>query len=55
MEHRQTQTDTSMQVGLEINTEKNMYVLMSLDQNAGQNHNTKQISDIWEQQQQIKI
>jgi hypothetical protein len=33
-----------MEAGPEINTEKNTYVLMSHDQNAGQNHNTKLVN-----------
>jgi hypothetical protein len=34
-------TDDSMQVGLEVNTERTKYMLMACHQNAGQNHNTK--------------
>jgi hypothetical protein len=34
----QTLTDASKDVGLEVNTEKTMYMLLSLHQNAGQNH-----------------
>jgi hypothetical protein len=48
---------TSKEVGLEVNTEKTKYVLMSHHQNAGKNHNIKianrssemwQSSNIWE-------
>jgi hypothetical protein len=31
-------TDTSKEVGLEVNTEKTKYMLLSGHQNAGQNH-----------------
>jgi hypothetical protein len=30
-----------MEVGLEVNTEKTEYMLLSRHQNAGQNHDTK--------------
>jgi hypothetical protein len=33
--------DTSKVVGLEVNTEKTKYILMSCHQNTGQNHNIK--------------
>jgi hypothetical protein len=51
--------DTSMQVGLEVNTGKAKYMLPSHHQNAGQNHNIKIANrsfkmwhslHIWEQQ-----
>jgi hypothetical protein len=31
----------SKEIGLEVNAEKNKYMVMSRDQNAGQNHNIK--------------
>jgi hypothetical protein len=34
-------TGASKEVGLEVNTEETMYILMSCHQNAGQNHNIK--------------
>jgi hypothetical protein len=49
---------SSKEIGLEVNAEKTKYMVMTRDQNAGQNHNIKQIinplkgwdsSDIWEQ------
>jgi hypothetical protein len=33
--------DTSEEVGLEVNTEKTKYMLLSRHQNAGQNHDIK--------------
>ena len=35
---KQTLIDTSKDVGLEVNTEKTKYMLLSRDQNAGENH-----------------
>jgi hypothetical protein len=32
---------TSKEIGLEVNGEKSKYMVVSRDQNAGQNHNTK--------------
>jgi hypothetical protein len=37
----QTIIDASMEVGLEVNVEKTMYMLVSRDQNAGQNRDLK--------------
>jgi hypothetical protein len=37
----ETLIDTSMEDGLEVNTEKTKYMLMSYHQNAGQNHDMK--------------
>jgi hypothetical protein len=34
-------TGASKEVGLEVNTEKTKYMLLSHQQNAGQNHDTK--------------
>jgi hypothetical protein len=46
----------SEEIGLEVNAEKTKYMVMSRDQNAGQNHNIKMVkkilwnsSNIWEQ------
>jgi hypothetical protein len=45
---RNTQTliDSSKEVGLEVNTEKTKYMLLSCHQTAGQNHGIK-IGDRW--------
>jgi hypothetical protein len=37
----ETLIDASKDVGLEVNAEKTMYMLLSRHQNAGQNHNIK--------------
>jgi ABC-type siderophore export system fused ATPase/permease subunit len=37
----QTLIDASKEVGLEVNTEKTKYMLLSRHQNAGQNHDIK--------------
>jgi hypothetical protein len=37
----QTLSDTSKEVGVEENTEKTKYMLLSRHQNAGQNHDIK--------------
>jgi hypothetical protein len=37
----ETLIDAIKEVGLEVNTEKTKYMLLSRHQNAGQNHNTK--------------
>jgi ribosomal protein S2 len=37
----ETLTDASKEVGLEVNTEKTKYMLLSSHQNAGQNHDIK--------------
>jgi hypothetical protein len=37
--NKQTLTDASKEIGLEVNIEKTKYMLPSRDQNAGQNHN----------------
>jgi hypothetical protein len=39
----QTSIDASKKIGLKVNTEKTKYILLSLHQNAGQNHGTVQI------------
>jgi hypothetical protein len=42
----QTLTDASKEIGLEVNTEKTKYMLLSRHQNAGQNHDIK-IGNRW--------
>jgi hypothetical protein len=37
----ETLIDASKEVGLEVNAEKTKYMLLSLHQNSGQNHNVK--------------
>jgi hypothetical protein len=37
----ETLIDDSKEVGVEVNTEKTKYMLLSHHQNAGQNHNTE--------------
>jgi hypothetical protein len=53
----ETLIDASKEVGLEVNTEKTKYMLLSRHQNAGQSYDIKivtdvlkmwQTSDIWE-------
>jgi hypothetical protein len=44
----------SKEIGLEVNAEKTNYMVMSQDQNAGQNHNINPLkgwysSNVWEQ------
>jgi hypothetical protein len=60
----ETLIESSKEVGLEVNTEKTKYILLSRQQNAGQNFDIKiaknvlkmwQSSNIWEQLKQIKI
>jgi hypothetical protein len=41
VENTQTLSDASKEVGLEVNTEKTTYMLLSPHQNAGQNHDIK--------------
>jgi hypothetical protein len=38
---RETLIDASKEVGLEVNTEKTKYMLLSRHKNAGQNHDIK--------------
>jgi hypothetical protein len=55
---QQTLIDASKEVGLQVNTEKTKYMLLSRHQNAGQNRDIKignglkmwYSSDIWERQ-----
>jgi hypothetical protein len=39
--HMETLIDASKEVGLELNTEKTKYMLLSRHQNAGQSHDIK--------------
>jgi hypothetical protein len=41
----QTLIDASKEVGLEVNTEKSKYMLLSRHQNAGQNHDIKIVNE----------
>jgi hypothetical protein len=44
----ETSTDSSKEVGLEVNTEKTKYMLLSRHQNAGQNHDIKRANRCFE-------
>jgi hypothetical protein len=44
----------SKEIGLEVNAEKTKYVVMSRDQNAGQNHNIKIDNKSFERVEQFK-
>jgi hypothetical protein len=39
--HAETLVVASKETGIESNADKTMYIVMSVDQNAGQNQNTK--------------
>jgi hypothetical protein len=41
IENTQTLTDASKEVGLEVNTDKTKYMLLSRHKNAGQNYDIK--------------
>jgi hypothetical protein len=41
MENTETLIAASKEIGLEVNTDKTMYMVMSRDKNAGQSHNMK--------------
>jgi hypothetical protein len=45
---------TSKEIGLEVNAEKTKYVVMSQNQNAGQNHNIKIYSKSFERVEELK-
>jgi hypothetical protein len=45
---------TSKEIGLEVNAEKTKYMVMSQDQNAGQNHNRKIDNKFFERVEQFK-
>ena len=40
-ENTEALVDASKEIGLEVNTNETKYMVMSWDQNAGQNHNIK--------------
>jgi hypothetical protein len=50
----QTLTDASKEVGLEVNTEKIKYMLLSHHQNAGQSHDMKIGNSCFENGPQFK-
>jgi hypothetical protein len=52
--NRETLTDDSKEVGLEINVEKTKYMLLSHHQNAGQNHDIKIANRSFENVAQFK-
>jgi hypothetical protein len=53
---RNTQTliDASKEIGLEVNTEKTKYMLLSHHQNAGQNHDIKTSNRCFENVEQFR-
>jgi hypothetical protein len=51
----QTSIDTSREVGLEINTEKTKYMLLSRHQNAGQDHDIKLTNRCFENVAQFRV
>jgi hypothetical protein len=53
-QNTETLTDSSKQVGLEANTEKTKYMLLSRHQNAGQTHNIKTANASFENVAQFK-
>jgi hypothetical protein len=53
-ENTETLTDASREVGLEVNTEKTKYMLMSHHYNAGQNHDIKTANRSFENVAQFK-
>jgi hypothetical protein len=50
----QTWVDTCKKVGLEVNTEKAMYMLLPRHQNAGQNHDIKIVNRCFENVSQFR-
>jgi hypothetical protein len=50
----ETLTDASKEVGLEVNTEKTIYMLLSHHQNTAQNHNIKTANRCFENVTQFK-
>jgi hypothetical protein len=50
----QTLIDAGKEVGLEVNTEKTKYMLLSRHHNAGQNHDTKIANRCFENVAQFK-
>jgi hypothetical protein len=53
-ENRETLSDASKEVGLEINTEKTKYMLLSRHQNAGQNRNINIVNRCFENMAHFK-
>jgi hypothetical protein len=51
---QQTLIDATKEVGLEVNTEKNKYMLLSRHQNAGQNHDIKIANRCFENVEQFR-
>jgi hypothetical protein len=49
-----TSIDTSKKVGLEVNTEKTKYMLLSRHQNAGQHHDIKMVNRCFENVDQFR-
>jgi hypothetical protein len=50
----ETLIDASIEVGLEVNTEKSKYVLLSRHQNAGQNYDIKRANRCFENVAKLK-
>ena len=44
----------SKEIGLEVNTDKTKFIVMSRDQNAGQSHSTKIDNNYFESMEQFK-
>jgi hypothetical protein len=53
-QNTETLIDASKKVGLEVNTEKTKYMLLSRHQNAGQNHDIKTASTSFENVTQFR-
>jgi geranylgeranyl pyrophosphate synthase len=54
MKTTETLIDTSKEVGLDLNAEKIMYIMLSHHQNAGQNHSIKIANTSFENVAQLK-
>jgi hypothetical protein len=52
--HTEALVVASKEIGLEVNAEKTKYMVMSRDQNAGQNHNIKIDNKSFERLEQFK-
>jgi hypothetical protein len=52
--NRETLIDASKEVGLQVNAEKNMYMLLSHHQNARQNHDIKTANRSFENMAQFR-
>jgi hypothetical protein len=50
----ETLTEASKEIGLEVNTERTKYMLLSCQQNAGQNHDKKIANTSFENVAQFK-